>query len=673
MAKRSASLLFLFFSLIVTLFSYMECAGNINFAFPPQTDIKVDPDAYFEGDTIQLTRNEFVGDLGWSVGWATYNQSVPLWDNSSGALASFTSHFQFLIRNSSSNSADGLTFFIAPFDFKPPANSWGEWLGLFNLTTDGILSNQVVAVEFDTFQNSFDPDDNHVGIDVNSAVSVANVSLSSEGKFLNNTLKNGQAWDSWVDYNGSTKQLQVFLLYNPSANLYNISKPRSPILSYHIDLRDYIPEIVTVGLSASTGLAFETHTVSAWNFSCTYSWDISSAPSRTRNSSWKIILISLFVCLLVICCFLFIAGRWYFKQREARRDSHGEELDEQLDQGYFKFSYGQLREATRNFSDDEILGRGGFGGVYRGILPTTSETVAIKRIGQGSRQGRKEYISEVTIITKLRHRNLVRLLGWCHEQGELLLVYEFLPNGSLDKYIFDERKDCLNWERRYSVARGIASALIYLHEEWDQRVVHRDVKASNVLLDSNFNAKLGDFGLARVVEFDHAASRTTVVAGTRGYMAPEYIETGKASPESDVYSFGAVALEISCGRQPIDYRLEEYDLRVVAWVWDLRRQGKLLDAADKKLEGNFNSEEMELLMLVGLLCSHPDPKARPTMREVLKILEFDSPLPFVPLNMPVPVYADDLSFHAGSSLTNFPSERSRGEISGRLMSDREAR
>ncbi|XP_057867946.2 L-type lectin-domain containing receptor kinase IX.1-like [Cryptomeria japonica] len=673
MAKRSASLPFLFFSLIVTLFSYMECAGNINFAFPPQTDIKVDPDAYFEGDTIQLTRNEFVGDLLWSVGWATYNQSVPLWDNSSGALASFTSHFQFLIRNSSSNSADGLTFFIAPFDFKPPANSWGEWLGLFSLTTDGILSNQVVAVEFDTFQNSFHPDDNHVGIDVNSAVSVANVSLSLEGKFLNNTLKNGQAWDSWVDYNGSTKQLQVFLLYNPSANLYNISKPRSPILSYHIDLRDYIPEIVTVGLSASTGLAFETHTVSAWNFSCTYSWDISSAPSRTRNSSWKIILISLFVCLLVICCFLFIAGRWYFKQREARRDSHGEELDEQLDQGYFKFSYGQLSEATRNFSDDEILGSGGFGGVYRGILPTTNETVAIKRIGQGSRQGRKEYISEVTIITKLRHRNLVRLLGWCHEQGELLLVYEFLPNGNLDKYIFDEGKDCLNWERRYSVARGIASALIYLHEEWDQRVVHRDVKASNVLLDSNFNAKLGDFGLARVVEFDHAASRTTLVAGTRGYMAPEYIETGKASPESDVYSFGAMALEIACGRQPIDYSLEEFDFRVVAWVWDLRRQGKLLDAADKKLERNFNSEEMELLMLLGLLCSHPDPKARPTMREVLKILQFDSPLPCVPLNMPVPVYADDRFFHAGSSLTNFPSERSRGEISGRLMSDREAR
>ncbi|XP_059077034.1 L-type lectin-domain containing receptor kinase IX.1-like [Cryptomeria japonica] len=237
----------------------------------------------------------------------------------------------------------------------------------------------------------------------------------------------------------------------------------------------------------------------------------------------------------------------------------------------------------------------------------------------------------------------------------LLLIYEFLSNGSVDKYIFNESKVCLNWQRRYSVACGMASALIYLHEEWDQRIVHRDVKASNVLLDSNFNAKLGDFGLARVVESDHAAASTTMVAGTRGYLAPEYIESGKASPESDVYSFGAVSLEIACGRQPIDYTLKEYDFRMVAWVWGLRRQGKILDAADKKLEGNFNIDEMERLMLVGLLCSHPDPKARPRMREVLKILEFDSPLPYVPVNMPIAVYGDALNSCAGSSSTMLPS------------------
>ncbi|XP_057867932.2 L-type lectin-domain containing receptor kinase IX.1-like [Cryptomeria japonica] len=576
----------------------MECAGNISFAFPPQTGIKPDPDAYFEGDKIQLSRNEFVGNLTRSVGWATYNQPIPLWNKPSGALASFTSYFQFVIVSTSMLLGDGLTFFFAPFDAKPPSSGWGSLLGLYNRTTDGKITNPVVAVEFDTFKDEFDPDDNHVGIDVNSLVSKAIFSLNSEPEFLNKTLKNGRAWDAWVDYDGSTKKLQVFLLSNPSANLNNITKPRSPILTYHIDLRSFFPEEVRFGLSAATGIAaIETHTVSAWNFSCTYSWDISS-PSRTPYGRRKIIMISLFVCFMGICCFLCFAGRWYFKQREARREEGDIELDEQLAQGPFKFSYAQLSEATRNFSKDELLGKGGFRGVYRGILPTTNETVAIKRIAQGSRQGRKEYISEVTIISKLRHHNLVRLLGWCHEQGDLLLVYEFLPNGSLDKYIFNESKVCLNWQRRYSVACGIASALIYLHEEWDQCIVHRDVKASNVLLDSNFNAKLGDFGLTRVVESDHAAASTTMVAGTRGYLAPEYIASGKASPESDVYSFGAVALEIAYGRQPIDYTLKEYDFRMVAWVWGLRRQGKILDAADKKLEGNFNIDVMERLMLV---------------------------------------------------------------------------
>ncbi|XP_057867949.1 L-type lectin-domain containing receptor kinase IX.1 [Cryptomeria japonica] len=680
MANSSIWTLFFFFSLIVTLFCYVGCAGNISFAFPPQTNLMFYDDSYLvEAREIQLASN-----YTFSVGWATLYEPVPLWDNSSRALASFTSYFQFSFGNITMFSGDGLTFFIAPFDSKPPVNSSGEWLGLFNISTDGKRSNHVVAVEFDVIMNKkhHDPDDNHVGIDVNSVVSNATVPLSSLGRFGNNTLRNGTAWDAWVDYDGSTMELKVFLLYNPSASLNNISKPRSPILNYPIDLRQYIPEKVRVGLSAATGLAVETHIVRAWNFS-------SSLPLRTQNNRQKIILIFLLVCSLGICLFVFIAGRWYFKKRETRRDDQGEEeeieLDEQFAQGPFKFSYAQLSAATRNFNKDEILGKGGFGAVYRGMLPTTNETVAIKRISQGSSQGKKEYISEVTIISKLRHRNLVRLLGWCHEQGELLLVYEFLPNGSLDKYLFDESKDCLNWDARYSVACGIASALIYLHEEWDQRVVHRDVKASNVLLDSNFNAKLGDFGLARVVESDLAASRTTVVAGTRGYMAPEYLETGKANPESDVYSFGAMALEIACGRQPIDYSLDEYNFRVVAWVWDLHRQGKLLDSADKKLEGCFNSKEMEVVMLVGLLCSHPDPKARPTMREVLKILKFDAQMPYVPLNMPVAIYGDALTSHVGSSSTEVPSTsnprssrssasgKSKDKISSPLISETEAR
>ncbi|KAL7199654.1 hypothetical protein ACSBR2_021864 [Camellia fascicularis] len=232
-------------------------------------------------------------------------------------------------------------------------------------------------------------------------------------------------------------------------------------------------------------------------------------------------------------------------------------MDDEFEKGMGskKFPYHELAHATKNFTDDEKLGEGGFGGVYRGFLRDWNSYVAIKRVLRESRQGIKEYASEVKIISRLRHRNLVQLLGWCHEKGELLLVYEFMPNGSLDSLLFKE-ENVLSWSVRYQIAQGLASALLYLHEAWEQCVMHRDVKSSNVMLDSSFNARLGDFGLARLV--DHGkVPQTTDLARTMGYMAPECVTTGKASRESDVYSFGIVALEIACGRKPIDPNAKE--------------------------------------------------------------------------------------------------------------------
>jgi serine/threonine protein kinase len=163
----------------------------------------------------------------------------------------------------------------------------------------------------------------------------------------------------------------------------------------------------------------------------------------------------------------------------------------------------------------------------------------------------------------------VQLIGWCHGRGELLLVYEFMPNKSLDTHLFTG-ESLLIWAMRYKAAQGLASALLYLHEEWEQCVVHRDIKSSNIMLDSYFNAKLGDFGLARLV--DHLKeSQTTVLAGTMGYMAPECVTTGKASKESDVYSFGIVALEIACGRKPIKHNAPEDQVVMIEWVWELYR------------------------------------------------------------------------------------------------------
>lgn len=174
----------------------------------------------------------------------------------------------------------------------------------------------------------------------------------------------------------------------------------------------------------------------------------------------------------------------------------------------------KLVHATNNFNDEEKLGQGGFGGVYRGLLRDSNSFIAGKRVSKGSKQGKKEYASELKIVSRLRHRNLVQLIGWCHERGELLLIYEFMPNGSLDSYLFTE-KSLLIWATRYKVAQELVSVLLYLHEEWEQCVVHRDIKSSNIMLDSNHNTKLRDFGLARLV--DHVkGSQTTVLAGTMG-------------------------------------------------------------------------------------------------------------------------------------------------------------
>ncbi|MQM14040.1 hypothetical protein Taro_046966, partial [Colocasia esculenta] len=285
--------------------------------------------------------------------------------------------------------------------------------------------------------------------------------------------------------------------------------------------------------------------------------------------------------------------------------------------------YHVLVSATNNFSEEMILG--GFGPVYKGFLTDLGVDVAIKKLSERSQQGLSEYLAEVKIITQLRHRNLVKLIGWCHESGELLLVYEFVPNGSLDHHLFKGSK-LLDWSVRYKIAVGLANALSYLHDECDPYVLHRDVKSSNVLLDSKFDAKLADFGLARRFSLDDSSVRVSHPAGTRGYWAPEYALMCKTSRRSDVYSFGVVALEIACGKKAILVMEEEggetYARLLVEWVWELYGKGSILDAADKRLNGSFDQLQMVRLLMVGLWCAQPDPCKRPSMRQATNALLF---------------------------------------------------
>ncbi|KAG6789641.1 hypothetical protein POTOM_005759 [Populus tomentosa] len=528
----------------------------------------------------------------------------------------------------------------------PPNLSQGGSLGLTrNDQQLNTTDNHFVAVEFDIFKNDFDPPGEHVGIDINSMQSVNNITWLCD-------IIGGRRTDAWISYNSSTHNLSV------AFTGYRNNTVEMQFLSQIVSLRDYLPERVSFGFSASTGSLSALHTLYSWDFSSSLEIDdnvtspidpaAASPPNggsrRNRKKNRTGLAVGLGVgggAIVVGAALVGFVIKFMCGHEDDEEGGHVLEqyMDDEFERGTGpkKFSYQELARATSNFKDEEKLGEGGFGGVYKGFLKEIDSFVAVKRVSRGSKQGIKEYAAEVKIISQLRHRNLVQLIGWCHERRELLLVYEFMPHGSLDSHLFKETS-LLTWEVRYKIVQGLASGLLYLHEEWEQCVVHRDIKSSNIMLDSEFNAKLGDFGLARLV--DHGkASQTTVLAGTMGYMAPECAMTGKASRESDVYSFGIVALEIACGRKPINPKASNEDqVSMVQWVWELYGEGKLLEAVDPRLCGDFNKTQMERLMIVGLSCAHPDEHRRPSIRQALHGLNFDAPLPMLPSKMPVPSY-----------------------------------
>ncbi|KAF2917893.1 hypothetical protein DAI22_08g018000 [Oryza sativa Japonica Group] len=284
---------------------------------------------------------------------------------------------------------------------------------------------------------------------------------------------------------------------------------------------------------------------------------------------------TLLVVLLFTTATIIVRRRRIKKRREAEDEENastdsdnGEPITEiEVGTGPRRLPYYELVEATKNFAAEEKLGQGGFGSVYRGYLREQGLVVAIKRFAKDSSKQGKEYKSEIKVISRLRHRNLVQLVGWCHGRNELLLVYELVPNRSLDVHLHGNGT-FLTWPMRIKIVLGLGSALLYLHQEWEQCVVHRDIKPSNVMLDESFNAKLDDFGLARLIDHTIGIKTMTAMSGTLGYLDPECVITGRASAESDVYSFGIVLLEVACGRRLMSL-LDSHNngvFRLVEWA-----------------------------------------------------------------------------------------------------------
>ncbi|CAN6219088.1 unnamed protein product [Urochloa humidicola] len=275
-----------------------------------------------------------------------------------------------------------------------------------------------------------------------------------------------------------------------------------------------------------------------------------------------------------------------------------------------------LRTATENFDEANKLGEGGFGAVYKGVLPGNQE-IAVKRLSQSSRQGIEELKNELVLVAKLQHKNLVRLVGVCLEDHEKLLVYEYMPNKSLDTILFDpERCGELDWGKRFKIVNGIARGLQYLHEDSQVKIIHRDLKASNVLLDYDFNPKISDFGLARLFGNDQTQDVTNCVVGTYGYMAPEYAMRGHYSIKSDVFSFGVLILEIVTGRRNGGSYSTDESADLLSLVWEHWTTGMLIEIMDSSLSSLAPRDQMLKCIHIGLLCVQDDPAERPMMSTV---------------------------------------------------------
>ncbi|KAG0558034.1 hypothetical protein KC19_11G174500 [Ceratodon purpureus] len=491
---------------------------------------------------------------------------------------------------------------------------------------DGLTSNHMLAVEFDTFKNDyapfFDPSNNHVGVNVNSMNSTQLYNLCSNSSSNCTYLVTDKDFSAWIDFYGDNRTLEVRFAHGSITE--GAAKPPNPIISTALTRIDEVfLEYMYVGLSASGYTCRTVTQVKSWTFATSGMPELPLEPaafsvpgncSDSGKAQVVIIVISVvYAAASAVFVIVIVLLIWRLLYEKARRGQGYDLYEENLILPR-EFSYKELDIATDGFNDNRLLGSGGFGKVYKGTLKDSHE-IAVKRMNQNSVRGASEFVAEISTISQIRHRNLVLIMGWCRQDDQLMIVYEYMPNGDLHKWLFSEKATKLTWDMRYNILRGLAAALAYLHEEWAQCIVHRDIKASNVLLDGVFNARLADFGLARLIDHD-TIPKTTALAGTLGYLAPELPRTLKVTKKSDVYSFGVLALEVACGRPVYDARRASEESFIQDFVWDAHERGDLVSVADQKLMKDFNASEMKLVLALGLLCCHHEPDGRPSMRLV---------------------------------------------------------
>ncbi|XP_058224723.1 cysteine-rich receptor-like protein kinase 44 isoform X2 [Rhododendron vialii] len=383
---------------------------------------------------------------------------------------------------------------------------------------------------------------------------------------------------------------------------------------------------------------------------------VTTKQGKKDNTTRTVIIVVLTIILVIglivyICVFL-------RKRKQKKKPKQEVEVGDKISiVELSQYEFETISVATDNFSASNKLGQGGFGAVYKGRLLNGQE-IAVKRLAKESLQGEIEFKNEVMLLAKLQHRNLVRLLGFCSERTERLLIYELVPQSSLDHFIFNPtRHKELGWDRRYKIILGVSRGLLYLHEESQLRIIHRDLKASNVLLDDDMNPKISDFGMARLFMVDESHWSTINIAGTCGYMAPEYVLHGQFSVKSDVFSFGVLVLEILSGQKNKFFCNEENIEGLLSYAWKTWREGTNSNLIDPALRVNSGSlPEMIRCIHIGLLCVQENVAKRPTMAEVVLMLSSSS------LSLKVPS-EPGFFLHSGSNNAKLPLlQENRSEL-----------
>uniref|UniRef100_M4DB23 Uncharacterized protein n=2 Tax=Brassica campestris TaxID=3711 RepID=M4DB23_BRACM len=350
----------------------------------------------------------------------------------------------------------------------------------------------------------------------------------------------------------------------------------------------------------------------------------SPRPGESGNST--VIVIAVVVPTTVI--FLLLVAVLIFRAKRKTTAYETEPLadgDDIATAGSLQFDFKAIEAATDKFSQENKLGQGGFGQVYKGTFPSGVQ-VAVKRLSNTSGQGKREFENEVVVVAKLQHRNLVRLLGFCLEGEEKILIYEFVPNKSLDYFLFDSTmQNQLDWAKRYKIVGGIARGILYLHQDSRLTIIHRDLKAGNILLDVDMNPKVADFGMARIFGIDQTQANTRRVVGTYGYMSPEYAMYGHFSMKSDVYSFGVLILEIISGKKNSSlYEMDGSAGNLVTYSWRLWSNGLPLKLVDPSFQDDYQTNEITRCIHIALLCVQEEAEDRPTMSAVVQMLTTSS-------------------------------------------------